>query len=96
MKRSAIVAILVSAALIGCAAKPKQQKSVTLKCGGSINKLLSDGWKVVSSSESQIQCGSSRQFAGMRPSPVGNTYPDVPVYNEVPVMGTQVEYILEK
>ena len=81
-----IACVLTSVSLVVMACKKTEQKTFIVSCGkGSVETMLSQGWKVVSSNERQVKCGSRLSWGGPGMPPISND-----------VVGTEVEYILEK
>ena len=96
VKKVYLALAFVSLIATGC--NSKLQKSYKVNCGkGSIEKFLKDGWKVVSTNEREVKCGSRSEVTGYREIVYGSQITQQPIgYQEIPIMGTEVEYILEK
>jgi hypothetical protein len=91
--------LLGTFALAACSIiAPKEQQLFKVSCGkGSVQPLLNEGWKVVSTNERQIQCGSRSEVTGYRDIVFGSQVTKQPIgFQQVPIMGTETEYILEK
>jgi hypothetical protein len=98
VKKAILALVFVSLAATGCHSKiQKTQKTFKVRCEkGSVDKLLDEGWKVVSTNEREVQCGSRNQAAGYIVIAKGSHVTKQSIGTEqIPIMGTEVEYILE-
>jgi len=94
------ISAAVSLAILVVSCKGKEetvQVPYTVSCGvGNVATMLNQGWKVVSSSTREVQCGTKtvieRRATGKGPMWT-NQYVNIP--RSVPNYGTATEYILE-
>ena len=93
-------AVLAAFALIVSSCKGKEelvQVPYSVSCGkGSVAIMLNQGWKVVSSSTRQVQCGTETYIQKI-PTGLGKMWANQYVNRRhtVPTYGSATEYILE-